>query len=196
MNANDHAKLWSNDTATQLAVTLTHGTSIQQGKRAVEKALPSGSALTVQTLGERRSEVSAVLGSTLSRLNDTTIIVLIVTITSVIALMVAAIWQMQARLDSLKLIGMSFPQFARLIFYESGSVLISGCLIGIATGIAAQYLIDGWLHQTTGASVHFTPAWQLGLRIVAIAAGISLLASMIAVIQTAGPRPRSAFSTD
>ncbi len=196
MNANDHAKLWSSDTATQLAVTLKPGTSIQQGKHAVERALPNGSALTVQTLAERRSEVSAVLGSTLSRLNDTTIIVLIVTIASVIALMVAAIWQMQARLDSLKLIGMSFPQFARLIFYESGSVLISGCLLGIAAGIAAQDLIDGWLHQTTGASVHFTPAWQLGLRIIAIAAGISLLASMIAVIQTAGPRPRAALSTD
>ena len=33
-------------------------------------------------------------------------------------------------------IGMSFAQFARLIFYESGSVLIAGCLIGIAAGIA------------------------------------------------------------
>jgi putative ABC transport system permease protein len=196
INGEDHARLWRSDTATQLAITLTPDIPIQQAKNAVERALPHGSALTVQTVAERRSEVSAVLGSTLSRLNDTTIVVLIVTIASVIALMVAAIWQMQSRLDSLRSLGMSFAQFARLIFYESGSVLISGCLLGIAAGIGGQYLIDGWLHQTTGASVHFTPAWQLGLRTLAIAAGISLLASMIAVLQTTELRPWAAFSTD
>jgi putative ABC transport system permease protein len=196
MNGNDHARLWRSDTATQLAVVLKRGVPTDEGKRAIEGALPNGSALTVETTDQRRSEVSAVLGSTLSRLNDTTIVVLIVTVVSVLALMVAAIWQRRGRLDSLMSIGMSFGQFARLIFYESGSVLISGCVIGAAAGLGAQYLIDGWLHQTTGASVHFTPAWQLGFRTVAIAAGISLLASIIAVIQTAGLQSRSAFSTE
>ncbi len=120
MNGDDHARLWGSTTATQLAVTLKPGIPIEQGKRAVEAALPAGSALTVKTADERRSEVSAVLGSTLSRLNDTTIVVLIATIASVIALMIAAIWQRRGRLDSLMSIGMSFGQFARLIFYESG----------------------------------------------------------------------------
>ena len=93
-------------------------------------------------------------------------------------------------------IGMSTGQFARLVSYETGSVLLSGCVIGIAAGLVGQYLIDGWLHHTTGASVHFAPGWQLGLRTLAIAAGISLLASMIAVAQTAGFQPRAAFTSD
>ena len=87
-------------------------------------------------------------------------------------------------------------QFARLITYESGSVLISGCLIGTAAGLFGQYLIDGWLHQTTGASVLYAPAWQLGLQTDAFAALISILASAIAVAQAGGFQPRVAFSME
>jgi putative ABC transport system permease protein len=191
MNGEDHTRLWRSATATQLSVALEPGVSIAEGKREIESALPSGSALTVHTVDERRAEVSAVLGSTLSRLNDTTIVVLIVSIASVIALMVAAIWQRRERLDSLMSIGVSSGQFAKLIFYESGSLLISGCLIGAAVGLVGQYLIDGWLHHTTGASVRFVPAWQLGLRTVAITAAVAVLASIIAVIQTGGLQPRA-----
>ncbi len=91
---------------------------------------------------------------------------------------------------------MSFGQLARLIFYESGLVLLSGCLIGIAAGLVGQYLIDGWLHQTTSSPVQFLPAWQLGLRTLVIVAGISVVASIIAVIQTGRFQPRAAFSTE
>jgi putative ABC transport system permease protein len=196
MNGDAHARLWHSATATELSVTLNPGVSIEQGKRAVENALPAGSALAVKTDHERRSEVSAVLGSTLSRLNDTTIVVLIATVASVIALMIAAIWQRRERLNSLMSIGMSSGQFARLISYESGSVLLSGCLIGTAAGLLGQYLIDGWLHQTTGASIQYAPAWQLGLRTIAIAAAISAAATIIAVLQSGGFQPRAAFSTE
>jgi putative ABC transport system permease protein len=197
MNSNDHARLWdSAPYASELAVTLKPSTPIEQGKQTVEAALPPGSALTVKTAEERRSEVSAVLGSTLSRLNDTTIIVLIATIASVIALMIAAIWQQQGRIESLISIGMSFGQFTRLIFYESGSVLLAGCLIGTAFGLIGQALIDGWLHQTTGASVQYAPAWQLGLRTILIVAGISAAASIIAGIQTVRFGPHAAFSNE
>lgn len=196
MNSNDHAKLWGTSAASELSIALKPGIPVDQGKEAVEAALPAGSALTIETTSERRSEVSAVLGSTLSRLNDTTIIVLIATIASVIALMIAAIWQQRGRLESLISIGMSFGQLLRLIFYESGSVLLAGCLIGTAFGLIGQDLIDGWLHQTTGASVQYAPAWQLGLRTIVIAAAISAAASMIAVIQTVRFQPRAAFSTE
>jgi putative ABC transport system permease protein len=196
MNADDHARLWASDTASELSVTLAPGVSIQDGKSAVERALPSGSALAVKTDSERRSEVSAVLGSTLSRLSDTTIVVLIATMASVIALMVAAIWQRRGRLNSLMSIGMSSGQFARLISYESATVLLSGCVIGTAAGLVGQYLIDGWLHQTTGASVQYAPAWQLGLRTLVIAAGICAVATVIAVLQSGGFQARAAFSTE
>jgi putative ABC transport system permease protein len=196
MNADEHARLWGSTNASQLAILLKPGTPLEQGKRAIEAALAPHSALTVQTVDERRSEVSAVLGSTLSRLNETTIVVLVATIASVIALMVAAISQRRGRLDSLMSIGMSTGQFARLIFYESGSLLLCGSLIGMAAGLVGQYLIDGWLHHTTGSPVTFTPAWQLGLRTVVIVAGISVIASIIVVIQTARFQPRAAFSTE
>jgi putative ABC transport system permease protein len=196
MNANEHARLWSSTTASELAVTLKPGIPVSAGKQAVENALPHGSALVVKSDSERRAEVSAVLGSTISRLNDTTIVVLIATVISVIALMVAAIWQRRGRLNSLMADGMSTGQFARLIGYESGSLLLSGCVIGAAAGLLGQYLIDGWLHQTTGASVLYAPAWQLGLETIALAAVISLLASGVAVLQAGGFQPRAAFSTE
>jgi putative ABC transport system permease protein len=196
MNGRDHARLWSATTASELSVSLRPGISIAAGKRAVEAALPPASALTVDTDAERRAEVSAVLGSTLSRLNDTTIVVLVVTVASVITLMMAAVWQRRGRLNSLMSIGMSPSQFARMISYETGFVLLSGCLLGIAAGLLGQDLIDGWLHQTTGAPVQFTPAWELGLRTIAIAIGISLLASFAAVLRSGGSQPKAVFSTD
>lgn len=196
MNGAEHARLWQSTNASELAVTLQPGTSTQAGKLAIEHTLPAGSALAVDTDGERRAEVAAVLGSTLSRLNETTIVVLVTAVASVITLMLAAIWQRRGRLDSLMSMGMSTSQFARLVSYETGSVLLGGCVIGLAAGIVGQYLIDGWLHYTTGASVHFAPAWQLGLRTLVIAAGISLLATLVALAQTGGFQARIAFSAE
>ncbi|HTB50280.1 MAG TPA: ABC transporter permease [Solirubrobacteraceae bacterium] len=195
MNADEHARLWMSDKATELAVMLKPGIPIARGKQLVERALPPGSSLATQTDGERRAEVGSVLGNTLSRLNDTTIVVLITTIVSVVALMMAAVWQSRGRFNSLMSIGMGFSQFARLIFYESGSLLLGGCAIGIAAGLAGQYLIDGWLQHTTGSPVQFSPAWQLGLRTVAIAVGISLVASLIAALRVTSFQPSAAFST-
>lgn len=214
MNGAEVARLWNGQTATELAVTLAPGVSVQAGRQAVQAALGEGSAadtlgtgsaraalgegsaLSVQSTAERRAEVSSVLDSTLSRLNDTTIVVLITTIASVIALMMAAVWQSRRRFYSLLSIGMSFGQFARLIFYESGTVLVGGCLLGIVAGLTGQYLIDGWLRHTTGSPVQFAPAWQLGLLTLAIAVAISLAASLIAVLRTAGFGPQAAFSTE
>lgn len=196
MNGEEHARLWGSGNATQLAVSLKPGVPLQRGAASVRDALPPGSALGVQTAGELQGEVSAVLGSTLSRLSDTTLVVLVATIASVIALMIAAIWQQRTRLDSLQSIGMDLLQLTRLIFYESGSLLLSGAIIGMAAGLTGQYLIDGWLHETTGSPVRFMPAWELGLRTIAIVVAISIGAALIAVVQASRLQPRATFSTE
>jgi putative ABC transport system permease protein len=196
MNGEEHARLWGSRNATQLAVVLKPGVPLEQGSAVVRDALPHSSALVVQTSSELQAEVSAVLGSTLSRLSDTTLVVLVATIASVIALMIAAIWQQRTRLDSLQSIGMDLPQLTRLIFYESGSPLLSGAIIGMVAGIIGQYLIDGWLHETTGSPVRFMPAWALGLRTLAIVVAIAIVASLIAVMQARQPQPRATFSTE
>jgi putative ABC transport system permease protein len=196
MNADEEARLWGSSEDTELAVTLAGGVSIAQGRRAVRAALPASSALTVQSAGERRAEVSAVLGSTLSRLDDTTFVVLIATAASVIALMLAAVWQRRGRLDSLTDIGMSFTQLARLVFYESGLPLLCGVAIGIAAGLLGQDLIDRWLAQSTGSPVQFSPAWQLGLRTAAIVTVIAAVASLVAVARSAASEPTAALATE
>jgi putative ABC transport system permease protein len=196
MNGDEQARLWGSTAATELSVGLHPGVSAEQGLSAVRNALPPGGALHVQTGAERRAEVSSVLGSTLSRLNATTIVVLIATIISVITLMASAIWQRRGRLNSLTSLGLSSGQFARLVSYESGLMLLSGCLLGVAAGLLGQDLIDGWLHQTTGASIDYSPAWLLGLRTVLIAAAICALGSTIVVAQNAALRRRESFSID
>lgn len=196
LNANDYSRLWRTTNASQLAVTLKSGVSMTEGKLAVERALPSGSALGVQTAEERQRQVSTVLGSTLSRLDQTSVIVLIAAIATVVAIMIAAVWQRRGRLDALVSMGMSFGQLTRLAFYESGSVLLTGCLIGAASGILGQYLIDSWLHHSTGSPVVFSPAWPLGLRTILIAVVISVLAALIAVLRIFSSRPKTVFSTE
>jgi len=196
LNADDYGRLWHTTSASQLAVTLKPGVPLAEGKLEVEHALPAGSALGVQTAEERQKQVSTVLGSTLSRLDQTSAIVLIAAIATVIAMMISAVWQRRGRLDTLVSMGMSFGQLARLVFYESGCVLLAGCLIGVASGILGQYLIDSWLRHSTGSPIVFSPAWTLGLRTVLIAIAISIAAAMIAVLRTFGFRPKTAFSTE
>ena len=194
MNGAEHARLWGSSSATQLAVTLAPGASIPGTKTLIEQVIPPGAALAVKSSGERQSEVSAVLGSTLSRLNEITIVVLITTIASVIALMMSAVWQGRARFNSLISIGMGATQFAQLIFYETGITLLAGCVIGVLAGLLGQDLIDGWLARTTGSPVHYSPAWELGLLTLAIALAISLAAALIAVLRINPTQPRAAFS--
>jgi putative ABC transport system permease protein len=194
MNGAEHARLWGSSSATQLAVAVNPDASIQATKTLIEHTLPPGAALAVKSSSERQSEVSAVLGSTLSRLNDITIVVLITTIASVIALMMGAVWQGRARFNSLISIGMGPSQFARLIFFESGLMLLGGCVVGVLAGLLGQYLIDGWLARTTGSPVHYSPAWELGLLTLVIALAISLTASLIAVVRINATQPRAAFS--
>jgi putative ABC transport system permease protein len=196
MNADEQARLWGSRRASELAVTLKAGVPLDRGRRLVQTALGDGGALEVQSSAQRRAEVSAVLASTLSRLNDTTLVVLITTIASVVALMMAAVWQGRARFNSLISIGMGFGQLARLLFYECGTVLLGGCAIGIVAGLTGQDLIDGWLAHTTGSPVHFSPAWQLSLRTAAVALSISLLASLIAAARVMRFQPDAAFSID
>jgi putative ABC transport system permease protein len=196
MNGAEHARLWGSSSATQLAVALEPGASIAATKTLIERTIPPGAALAVKSSNERQDEVSAVLGSTLSRLNEITIVVLVTTIASVIALMMAAVWQGRARFNSLISIGMGASQFARLIFYESGITLLGGCIIGALAGLLGQYLIDGWLARTTGSPVHYSPAWQLALLTFAIALAISLVASLIAVLRINATQPRAAFSME
>jgi ABC-type antimicrobial peptide transport system permease subunit len=92
--------------------------------------------------------------------------------------------------------GMSSGQLARLVFYESGCVLLGGCLIGIVSGNLGQYLVDRWTQHSAGSPVRFALAWQLGLRTILIAGLVSIAATAIAVIRTVGFRPKTAFSTD
>lgn len=196
LNGDDYGRLWGEGTASQLGVTLAPGVGLAEGRLAVEQALPAGSALTVQTDAEREGQVSAALGSTLSRLNQTSAVVLIAAIATVVAMMVGAVWQRRGRLDALMSIGMSVGQLARLVFYESGSVLLAGCLIGMCSGILGQRLVDSWLHHSTGSPVRFAPAWQLGLRTILIASLISAAVAALAVFRTVGFQPEAAFSTE
>jgi len=121
---------------------------------------------------------------------------LIAAIATVIAMMISAVWQRRGRLDALMSIGMNTSQLARLMFYESGCVLLGGCLIGMASGILGQYLVDSWLQRSTGSPIQFAAAWQLGIRVIALAAAISAATATIAVLRTVGVQPKSAFSTE
>lgn len=196
LNGDDYSRLWRTTRANQLAVTLQPGVPVSQGKIAVQQALPANSALTVQTTQERQAQVSTVLGSTLSRLNQTSTVVLIAAIATVIAMMISAVWQRRGRLDALISMGMSIGQLSRLVFYESGCVLLLGCLIGMASGIVGQYLVESWLRHSTGSPIVYTAAWSLGLRTLLIAIAVSVIASVIAVIRTFGFNANAAFSTE
>jgi hypothetical protein len=82
------------------------------------------------------------------------------------------------------------------VFYESGCVLLLGCLMGMVSGVVGQYLVESWLRHSTGSPIVFTAAWALGLRTLLIAVAVSIVASIIAVVRTLGFQANTAFSTE
>lgn len=196
LNGDDYAHYWDTTRASELGVIFKRGIPTEAGRLAVAAALPRYSALTVETATQRRAQISSVLGSTLSRLSGIVFAVLVAALTSVVAMMVAGVWQRRGRIDALMSMGMGTGQLAKMIFYESGSILLGGCLLGLSAGLIGQWLIDRWLRTTTGSPVHFAPAWQLGLESLLVATAIASIATVIALARTVRFPPRAAFSVE
>jgi putative ABC transport system permease protein len=176
MSATDYIRDWHTERATGLRVFLRQGIAEDTGLRAVRAAL-SGTGLFVNTTRRAEADIKSVTNQGLSQLNQISLLVLAAAILAVVAAMSGSIWQRRPRLAGLRRLGLYRWELIRTIYLETGVVVVVGCTIGAGFGLGAQPIATGYVRQSTGFPEIYSPAVWLGVRTLAVATILAMLAT-------------------
>jgi len=174
MSDPEYRRLWRTSDATAIRVTLQHGVSEADGVRRVSNAM-SGTALSVAGLRRVATAIKVAASQGLAQLNQIATLVLLAALLAVISAMGGSVWQRRARLLTLKRLGMRRSELIRTIYFETGAIMLIGCLVGLVFGLSGQPLATLYVRQSTGFPESYSPAIWLGVRTVLVAAAISIL---------------------
>jgi putative ABC transport system permease protein len=155
LSSPDYRRAWASSDATALEVSTRAGGDIPAIRREVEHALGPGSALTVQTSGERAAQADALARQGLSRMSQITLLLMIAAALAMAAAIGAGIWQRRASLASLRIHSFSPWQLRGVLTCESILVLGTGGFAGAAAGVYGHLLCDRYLRLTTGFPAPF-----------------------------------------
>jgi putative ABC transport system permease protein len=151
----DYTRAWASTDATALEVDTRPGATISTVKRAVRHVLGAGSALTVQTSGQRAAQADALARQGLSRMSQITLLLMIAAALAMAAAIGAGIWQRRASLAALRIHSFSPWQLRGVLACESVLVLGTGGLVGACAGVYGHLLCDRYLRLTTGFPAPF-----------------------------------------
>ncbi len=155
LNGADYRHAWATSDATALEVDTRPGSNIPAVKHAVRGLFGLGTALTVQTSGERAAHADALARQGLSRMSQITLLLMIAAALAMAAAIGAGIWQRRSSLASLRIHSFSPWQLRGILTYESILVLGTGGLVGASAGIYGHVLCDRYLRLTTGFPAPF-----------------------------------------
>jgi putative ABC transport system permease protein len=155
LNDSDYRRAWRTSDASALEVDTRLGADIAAVKRAVQGALGSRSALTVQTSGERAAQADALARQGLSRMSQITSLLMVAAALAMAAAIGAGIWQRRSSLAALRIHSFSPWQLRGVLTCESVLVLGTGGLVGAAAGVYGHLLCDRYLRLTTGFPAPF-----------------------------------------
>jgi putative ABC transport system permease protein len=155
LSSADYSRAWASTQASALEVDTVPGADTQSVKRAIEALLGPGTALSVQTSGERAAQADALARQGLSRMSQITLMLMIAAALAMAAAIGAGIWQRRASLASLRIHSFSPWQLRGVLTCESILVLGTGGLVGAIAGVYGHLLCDRYLRLTTGFPAPF-----------------------------------------
>lgn len=196
LNGEDYHRWWPGSDVTALEVDLRPGASPAAGRAAVERALPAGSPLLVETRAERKARFGRLERQGLNRLSQISTLLLIAAVLAMGAAMVGTVWQQRARLAALRMQGFGVARILRLLLTQALLVLAAGATIGAAFGLYGQELGTRWLQLTTGFPTSFSLALALAATTLATVALLALIVVLIPGYFAARTGPTLAFRTD
>lgn len=196
INSSDYARIWHTRQASALEVDLVDGTVLGAGKRAVQRVLASAPSLQVRTAGEQRAQIAATTRDGLARLNQIADMVVIAAILAVAAAMLGSIWLRRQRLWGLVSLGAGSGQLYRTILFETGAILLIGCVIGAVFGSIGQAVGGRWMQLTAGYPVPYLPAWGLALKTLALITVLAALAAALPMRMVFSARRVPALSSE
>jgi putative ABC transport system permease protein len=196
LNGEDYHRWWPGTDVTALEVGLRPGVSPAAGKAAIERALPAGSPLLVETQTERKARFGRLERQGLNRLSQISTLLLIAAVLAMGAAMAGTVWQQRRRLATLRMQGFSVGRILRLLLTQAFLVLAAGAIIGVVFGLCGQALGTRWLELTTGFPTIFTLGLALAATTLATVAALALIVVLIPGYFAARTGPSLAFRTD
>ncbi len=155
INDSDYRSAWQTSDPSALEVSARPGANIPALEHAIRAVLGRGSALTVQTSGERAAQADLLARQGLSRMSQITLLLMIAAALAMAAAIGAGIWQRRASLASLRIHSFTPWQLRAVLAFESVLVLGTGGLVGAVAGIYGHLLCDRYLRLTTGFPAPF-----------------------------------------
>lgn len=179
LNRADYRERWPSESPTALEVDVEQGADPAATAGAIEMALGRGSALKVQTLGERTRHANDLARDGLARLSQIATLLLVAAALALAAAMAAGIWHRRATFAQLRIEGFRSGKLWQALIIETGLVLSAGCVVGAAAGVYGQFLLDRWLALSTGYPAPFAfVLWQTVLT-SAVVATAALLVTLV-----------------
>jgi putative ABC transport system permease protein len=176
LNTQDYRNAWASTNPTALEVDVRLGTNPQTVRREIVGALGPGSALRVQTRGQRAATADSLARQGLERLSQISLLLIIAAALAMAAAMAAAIWQRRSSLASLRIQSFQPRQLRGVLLCESGLVLGAGCVMGALAGIYGHLLMDRYLRLTTGFPTSFSSQGSQTIEVVVLVLAAALLA--------------------
>jgi putative ABC transport system permease protein len=189
MNARDYRDAWPRAQPTALEIDAAANADVERVRDAVQRRLPQGHALHVQTAGERADQAIEFAHQGLKRLQQIALLLLIAAALAIAAAMSAAIWERRPALAALRRQSAHPQTSRRVLLLESALVLLAGCFTGALTGVAAQVMIDDYLERTTGFSAPFSIAAGQTGGTLALTLVLALLVIAVPVVRAARVPP-------
>jgi putative ABC transport system permease protein len=155
LTSSDYSRAWATREASALEVDTEPGARLSVVKRDIMRALGPGTALTVQSSGERAAQADALARQGLSRMSQITLLLMVAAALAMAAAIGAGIWQRRAALASLRIHSFSPWQLRGVLVCESILVLGTGGVVGAAAGVYGHLLCDRYLRLTTGFPAPF-----------------------------------------
>ncbi|HZV75387.1 MAG TPA: FtsX-like permease family protein [Conexibacter sp.] len=196
LNGNDYRRWWPDSDVTALEVDLKPGIAPSDGKAAIQRALPAGSPLLVETQTERKARFGRLERQGLNRLSQISTLLLIAAVLAMGAAMAGTVWQQRRRLATLRMQGYGVGRILRLLLTQAFLVLAAGAVIGASFGLYGQALGTRWLQLTTGFPTIFSLAVALAFTTLATVGLLALVVVLIPGYFAARTGPSLAFRTD
>jgi putative ABC transport system permease protein len=156
LNAEDYRRDWRTSKPAGLEIRLAPGTSMVDGKRAVESALGARPGLRVETVREHDARYTRLARQGVRTLTQISTLLLLAAGLSVALALSGSIWQRRTRLAALKVQGFDRFQLWRSLLLESAVLVCAGSALGAAVGIYGHALASRWLERSTGFAAPFS----------------------------------------
>jgi putative ABC transport system permease protein len=155
MSSTDYERAWTSGDPSAYQIQIAAGASAAAVRDRVARALGTGTALAVETAGEREQRHYALAAQGLARVTQIRLLVLIAATLAVVGALAAMLWQRRDRVAFSKCNGFREAVLWRSLLCESTVLLTAGCAIGAIFGLYAQLLGSHFLATVTGFPIVF-----------------------------------------